>query len=130
MDGKALHSGVVRRAPLLRHGVRKPVVMADPEPPGPSVTASAIAMGHRPLGEPAASILQHDVGHLCRWAHADRPRGRHATKAVYDRTQISLSGGDRELITSISHNLFGALAWKFRSTMLSGTFPTSPLWEL
>lgn len=96
---EALHGGVVGRAPLLRHGADELVLLADLDPPGPSVMASAIAVDHGPLAaaERAAGFGQHRVGHVCVGALPYRPGHGHAVEAVDYGAQTGLAGGDGEL---------------------------------
>ena len=53
----------------------------------------------------------------------------HTIKAINQRRQIRLTGGDLGFVMSVSHFVFGVSAWKSRATTLSTSGLISPLYD-
>ena len=125
---EAFASRVVRAAALLRHGPGQAVSLAYADPAGPSVMASpvrvadrALARGERPTRPPGSRWRAPRSGAF------DPPCHDETVVAVDDRAEYAFSSlGSLNSVMSVSHSLFGASAWKLRSTRL-GARPISPL---
>lgn len=125
---EALHRRAVGAAPLLRHRPDQAVPVANRNPPGPAVVASAVGVGRQPLpfGKSLARGLEAGVGEPRVRARPYRPGRQPPSKQSRMDDGQALPSGRPNSVMSASHGSLGADAWKSLPARLSGASEISP----